>query len=46
VEVTHSCAIQTGRLTIPIYGAVAINLVNWILAEAKVTRQEFLKPLK
>jgi len=34
------------RLTIPVYDAVPINLLNWILAEAKVTRQDFLKLLK
>jgi predicted RNA binding protein YcfA (HicA-like mRNA interferase family) len=34
------------RLTIPVYDAVPINLLNWILAEAKVTRQELLKLLK
>jgi predicted RNA binding protein YcfA (HicA-like mRNA interferase family) len=34
------------RLTIPVYDVVPINLLNWILAEAKVTRQEFLKLLK
>jgi predicted RNA binding protein YcfA (HicA-like mRNA interferase family) len=34
------------RLTIPVYDAVPIKLLNWILAEAKVTRQELLKLLK
>ena len=34
------------RLTIPVYNAAPINLLNWILAEAKITRQEFLKLLK
>lgn len=34
------------RLTIPVYDIVPINLLNWILGEAKVTRQEFLKLLK
>jgi predicted RNA binding protein YcfA (HicA-like mRNA interferase family) len=34
------------RLTIPVYDAVPINLLNWILAEAKITRQELLKLLK
>lgn len=34
------------RLTIPVYDVVPINLLNWVLAEAKVTRQEFLKLLK
>jgi predicted RNA binding protein YcfA (HicA-like mRNA interferase family) len=30
------------RLTIPIYDEVPVNLLNWILAEAKITREEFL----
>ena len=34
------------RLTIPIYDINPINLLNWILAEAKVTRKEFLRLLK
>ena len=34
------------RLTIPIYDVVPINLLNWILAEAKVTREEFFRLLK
>ena len=34
------------RLTVPVYDVVPINLLHWILAEAKVTRQEFLKLLK
>jgi predicted RNA binding protein YcfA (HicA-like mRNA interferase family) len=29
------------RLTIPIYDEVPVNLLNWILAEAKITREEF-----
>jgi len=31
------------RLTIPVYDVVPINLLNWILSEAKVTRQELLQ---
>jgi len=42
----HSYAIQTEGDTIPVYDVVPINLLNWILAEAKITRQEFLKLLK
>ncbi len=34
------------RLTIPVYDVVPVNLLNWILAEAKITREEFLKLLK
>ena len=34
------------RLTIPVYDIVPVNLLSWILAEAKVTRQEFLKLLR
>ena len=34
------------RLTIPVYKVVPVNLLNWILAEAKVTREEFLRLLK
>ena len=34
------------RLTIPVYDVVPVNLLNWILAEAKVTRKEFLKLLR
>lgn len=34
------------RLTIPVYDMVPINLLNWILGEAKVTREEFLRMLK
>ena len=45
---SHAFLRHTGgrRLTIPVYDVVPINLLNWILAEAKVTRQEFLKLLK
>jgi predicted RNA binding protein YcfA (HicA-like mRNA interferase family) len=35
-----------GRLTFPVYNVIAVNLLNWILAEAKVTREEFLSQLK
>lgn len=31
------------RLTIPVYEQVPVNLLIWILAEAKITREEFLK---
>ena len=34
------------RLTIPVYDVVPVNLLSWILAEAKITRQDFLKVLK
>lgn len=34
------------RLTIPVYDQVPVNLLNWILAESKVSREEFLKLLK
>ena len=34
------------RLTIPVYDVVPVNLLNWILAEAKITREESLKLLK
>jgi predicted RNA binding protein YcfA (HicA-like mRNA interferase family) len=34
------------RLTIPVYDVVPVNLLNWILAEAKITRDEFLRRLK
>ena len=34
------------RLTIPVYNTIPLNLISWILAEAKVTRQEFLELLK
>ncbi len=34
------------RLTIPVYDEIPINLLNWILAEAKVKREEFLKLLQ
>lgn len=34
------------RLTIPVYNEVPVNLLNWILAEAQVTREEFLRMLK
>jgi predicted RNA binding protein YcfA (HicA-like mRNA interferase family) len=34
------------RLTIPVYDVVPVNLLSWILAEAKVTRQEFLELLR
>ena len=34
------------RLTVPVYDVVPINLLNWILAEAKVTREEFLRMLR
>jgi predicted RNA binding protein YcfA (HicA-like mRNA interferase family) len=34
------------RLTIPVYDVVPVNLLSWILAEAKITTQEFLKLLK
>jgi predicted RNA binding protein YcfA (HicA-like mRNA interferase family) len=34
------------RLTIPVYDMVPVNLLNWILAEAKITREEFLQILK
>jgi predicted RNA binding protein YcfA (HicA-like mRNA interferase family) len=34
------------RLTIPVYDIVPANLLNWILAEAKVTREDFLRALK
>ncbi|MGA8857845.1 MAG: type II toxin-antitoxin system HicA family toxin [Candidatus Bathyarchaeia archaeon] len=34
------------RLTIPLYNIVPVNLLNWILAEAKVSREEFLRLLK
>jgi predicted RNA binding protein YcfA (HicA-like mRNA interferase family) len=34
------------RLTIPVYDVVPVNLLSWILAEGKITRQEFLKLLK
>ena len=34
------------RLTIPVYDEVPVNLLNWILAEAKVSREEFLKLIK
>ena len=33
------------RLTIPVYDQVPINLLNWILAEARISREEFLKML-
>ncbi len=34
------------RLTIPVYDEVPVNLLNWILDEAKISRNEFLKTLK
>lgn len=34
------------RLTIPVYDVVPVNLLNWILAEAKITREEFLQKLE
>ncbi len=34
------------RLTIPVYDQVPVNLLNWILAEAKISREEFLKMLE
>ena len=34
------------RLTIPVYDVLPVNLLNWILAEAKITREEFLAMLK
>ena len=34
------------RLTVPVYDVVPVNLLNWILAEAKVTREEFLRMLR
>lgn len=34
------------RLTIPVYDQVPINLLNWILAEAKISREEFLRMLE
>ncbi len=34
------------RLTIPVYDVVPVNLLSWILAEARITRQEFLKLLE
>jgi len=34
------------RLTIPVYERVPVNLLSWILAEAKITREEFLKMLE
>ena len=38
---------QDGRhLTIPMYDVVPVNLLNWILAEAQVTREEFLRLLQ
>lgn len=33
------------RLTTPVYDRVPVNLLNWILAEARVSREEFLKLL-
>lgn len=33
------------RLTIPVYDVIPVNLLNWILAEAKITREEFLRLL-
>ncbi len=29
------------RLTIPVYDIVPVNLLSWILAEAKISREEF-----
>jgi predicted RNA binding protein YcfA (HicA-like mRNA interferase family) len=34
------------RLTIPVYDVVPVNLLKWILAEAKITREEFLKQVR
>ena len=34
------------RLTIPVYDRVPVNLLNWILAEAKISREKFLKILR
>ena len=34
------------RLTIPVYDVVPVNLLLWILAEANVSREEFLKLVK
>ena len=34
------------RLTIPVYDVVPVNLLLWILAEANVSREEFLKIVK
>lgn len=34
------------RLTVPVYDEVPVNLLRWILAESKVSREEFLKLLK
>jgi predicted RNA binding protein YcfA (HicA-like mRNA interferase family) len=34
------------RLTIPVYDIVPVNLLNWILAEVKVTREDFFRALK
>ena len=33
------------RITIPVYNRVPVNLLNWILAEAHISREEFLKAL-
>ncbi len=35
-----------GRRLIPVYDVVLINLLLWILAEANVSREEFLKLVK
>jgi predicted RNA binding protein YcfA (HicA-like mRNA interferase family) len=34
------------RLTIPVYDQLPVNLLNWILAEAKISREDFLKILE
>jgi hypothetical protein len=34
------------RLTIPVYNTIPLNFLTWIFAEAKVTREEFLKLLE
>jgi len=34
------------RLTIPVYDVIPVNLLNWILAEAKISRNELFRLLK
>jgi len=34
------------RLTVPVYEEVPVNLLTWILAEAKISREEFLRLLE
>ena len=34
------------RLTIPVYDIVPVNLLVWILAEANISREQFLRLIK